>query len=161
MEAAAIGVVFTWRTTFACQLRLRLLTDRGVIQASTFPMPGSPWTSIVGLVFLALVIVGLGISGRQSALYFWHKTAFLVVVLGIPVITLMLWVGWLIVRPRVVAHTGDRMKSVWTEQGPRYGGRPRRPRGSNRSGRATGDHGRIGQCDDQHRQDPAADAEHR
>ena len=93
MEAAAIGVVFTWGTTFACQLRLRLLTDRGVIQASTFPMPGSPWTSIVGLVFLALVIVGLGLSGRQSALYFWHKTAFLVVVLGIPVITLMLWVG--------------------------------------------------------------------
>ena len=29
LEAAAIGVVFTWGTIFACQLRLRQLTDRG------------------------------------------------------------------------------------------------------------------------------------
>jgi L-asparagine permease len=121
LEAAAIGVVFTWGTIFACQLRLRRLTDRGVIPASTFPMPGSPWTSIIGLVFLALVIVGLAISGWQSSPYFWHKTAFIVVSLGIPIIAAMLWVGWLIVRPRVVAHTGDRMRSVWTDDGARYG----------------------------------------
>jgi L-asparagine permease len=84
-------------------------------------MPGSPWTSIVGLVFLALVLVGLGISGWQSSPYFWHKTAFIVVVIGIPIIAVVLLVGWLIVRPKVVAHTGDRMGSVWTDDGPRYG----------------------------------------
>ena len=121
LEAAAIGVVFTWGTIFACQLRLRRLTDRGVIPASTFPMPGSPWTSIVGLIFLALVIVGLAVSGWQSSPYFWHKTAFVVVVIGIPVIALMLWVGWLIVRPKVAAHTGGRMGAVWTDSGLRYG----------------------------------------
>ena len=121
LEAAAIGVVFTWGTIFACQLRLRRLSDRGVIPASSFPMPGSPWTSYIGLVFLALVIVGLAVSGWQSSPYFWHKTAFVVVVIGIPVIAAMLWAGWLIVRPKVVAHTGDRMKSVWTDDGPRYG----------------------------------------
>ena len=121
LEAAAIGVVFTWGTIFACQLRLRRLTDRGVIPASTFPMPGSPWTSIVGLIFLALVIVGLAVSGWQSSPYFWHKIAFVVVVIGIPVIVLALWVGWLIVRPKVVAQTGGRMQSVWTDDGPRYG----------------------------------------
>jgi L-asparagine permease len=121
LEAAAIGVVFTWGTIFACQLRLRRLSDRGVIPASTFPMPGSPWSSIVGLVFLALVIVGLAISGWQSSPYFWHKTAFVVVVIGTPAIAAMLWVGWLIVRPKVVAHTGNRMGSVWTDDGPRYG----------------------------------------
>ncbi len=121
LEAAAIGVVFTWGTIFACQLRLRRLTDRGVIPASTFPMPGSPWTSIFGLVFLALVIVGLAVSGWQSSPYFWHKTAFVVVTIGIPVILLALWVGWLIVRPKVSAHTGGRMGSVWTDDGPRYG----------------------------------------
>jgi len=121
LEAAAIGVVFTWGTIFACQLRLRRLSDRGVVPASSFPMPGSPWTSIVGLVFLGLVIAGLGVSGWQSSPYFWHKTAFVVVVIGIPVIALMLWVGWLIVRPKVAAHTGGRMGAVWTDSGPRYG----------------------------------------
>ena len=45
----------------------------------------------------------------------------MVVIIGIPVIFLALWVGWLIVRPKVVAQTGGRMQSVWTDDGPRYG----------------------------------------
>lgn len=67
------------------------------------------------------MIVGLAVSGWQSSPYFWHKTAFIVVIIGIPVIAAMLWAGWLIVRPKVVAHTGGRMGSVWTDDGPRYG----------------------------------------
>ena len=46
LEAAAIGVLFTWGTIFACQLRLRRLTDRGVIPPSPFRMPGYPWTEL-------------------------------------------------------------------------------------------------------------------
>jgi L-asparagine permease len=120
LEAAAIGVVFTWSTIFLCQIRLRQLTDRGVIPASSFPMPGSPWTSIVGLAFLAFVIIGMAISGWQSSPYFWHKTTFLVVVFGIPIIAVVFMAGWFIVKPKVRAHTGGRMKSVWTNDGPRY-----------------------------------------
>lgn len=120
LEAAAIGVVFTWASIFLCQIRLRRLSDRGVIPPSPFPAPLSPWTSIVGLVFLALVIVGMAISGWQASPYFWEKTNFLVVVIGIPVIALVLGVGWLYARPRVVADTGGRMQSVWTDDGPRY-----------------------------------------
>src|SRR5919199_4446701 len=45
LEAAAIGVIFTWGTIFACQLRLRKLSDRGVIPPSPFKMPGHPYTS--------------------------------------------------------------------------------------------------------------------
>jgi len=120
LEAAAIGVVFTWASIFLCQIRLRRLSDRGVIPPSPFPAPFSPWTSIVGLVFLALVIVGMAISGWQASPYFWEKTNFLVVVIGIPVITLLLGVGWLCARPKVMADTGGRMQSVWTDDGPRY-----------------------------------------
>lgn len=120
LEAAAIGVVFTWASIFLCQIRLRRLSDRGVIPPSPFPAPFSPWTSIVGLVFLALVIVGMAISGWQASPYFWEKTNFLVVVIGIPVITLLLGIGWLCARPKVVADTGGRMQSVWTDDGPRY-----------------------------------------
>src|SRR4051812_35857987 len=63
LEAAAIGVVFTWGTIFACQLRLRKLVNKGVIPRSPFQAPGYPWTSYIGLAFLALVIVGLAVGG--------------------------------------------------------------------------------------------------
>src|SRR5262249_501503 len=63
LEAAALGVLFTWGTIFACQLRFRQLTNLGVIRPSTFPMPGYPYTSIGGLVFLGLVVLGMAVSG--------------------------------------------------------------------------------------------------
>ncbi len=42
LEAAAIGVLFTWSTIFFCQLRLRQLSNKGVIPPSPFQMPGHP-----------------------------------------------------------------------------------------------------------------------
>jgi L-asparagine permease len=124
LEAAAIGVLFTWATIFLCQLRLRSLVDRGVIPRSPFQMPGSPWTSYLGLAFLVLVVVGMAVSGWQSSPYFWHKTNFVVVVIGIPVIAIALAAGWAIVKPKVVANTGDRLKAVWSNDGPTYGPKP-------------------------------------
>ncbi|MFP5347624.1 MAG: amino acid permease [Actinomycetes bacterium] len=121
LEAAAIGVVFTWGTIFASQLRLRQLSDRGVIPASPFRMPGSPYTSIIGLVFLGLVIVGMAIAGWQSSPYFSHKVTFLVVVFGIPIIAAALAIGWKLVKPAVVANTGGRIEAVWSNDGPTYG----------------------------------------
>jgi L-asparagine permease len=121
LEAAAIGVLFTWGTIFLCQLRLRSLVNRGVIPASPFQMPGHPYTSIIGLVFLVLVLVGLAVSGWQSSPYFFHKTTFLVVVFGIPILALALEIGWRVVKPKVVANTGDRLKAVWSNDGPTYG----------------------------------------
>jgi L-asparagine permease len=122
LEAAAIGVVFTWGTIFACQLRLRQLSNRGVIPASPFRMPGYPWSSYFGLGFLVLVLVGMAVSGWQSSPYFWHKVSFLVVVLGIPFLVIVLWIGWKVVKPRVVADTGGRIKAVWSNDGPTYPG---------------------------------------
>ncbi|WP_111766077.1 amino acid permease [Nakamurella deserti] len=121
LEAAAIGVVFTWGTIFVCQLRLRKLVDRGVIPKAPFQMPGSPYTSWIGLVFLGLVLVGMAISGWQSSPEFWHKTSFIVIVIGIPVIALLLTIGWNVVRNRVVENTGGRMGPHWTDEGPAYG----------------------------------------
>ncbi len=120
LEAAAIGVVFTWATIFLSQLRLRQLVNKGVIPPSKFQAPGYPVTSIIGLVFLAFVLCGMAFSGWQSSPYFWHKTNFVVVVVGIPVIALVLAIGWLIARPKVVANTGGRLKAVWSDDGPTY-----------------------------------------
>lgn len=121
LEASAIAIIFTWATIFLCQLRLRWLTDHGIIPASSFKMPGSPWTSYVGLAFLVLVLGGMAISGWQSSPYFWHKTDFIVVVIGIPVLAVIFEAGWLIVRSRVIEHTGGRIKAVWSDDGPTYG----------------------------------------
>jgi L-asparagine permease len=121
LEAAAIGVVFTWATIFLCQLRLRSLVTRGVIPASPFQMPGHPYTSIIGLAFLGLVIVGLAVSGWQASPYFAHKVTFLVVVFGIPILAVLLALGWRMVKPAVIANTHGRIKAVWSNDGPTYG----------------------------------------
>lgn len=120
LEAAAIGVIFTWASIFLCQLRLRSLVDKGVIPASPFQMPGHPWTSYIGLAFLGLVIVGMAISGWQSSDHFWHKTNFIVVVIGIPVLAALLTIGWFACKPKVMANTGGRIGPVWSDDGPTY-----------------------------------------
>jgi L-asparagine permease len=120
LEAAALGVLFTWGIIFACQLRLRRLSNRGVIPASAFQMPGYSYTSIAGLLFLALVVVGMAISGWQSSPYFWHKTDFLVVGIGIPVIALLLTIGWVLAKPKIAASVNGRLKPVWSDDGPTY-----------------------------------------
>jgi L-asparagine permease len=121
LEAAAIGVIFTWGTIFLCQLRLRQLVNKGVIEASPFQAPGYPWTSYVGLGFLGLVLVGMAISGWQASPDFFHKTNFLVVVFGIPILAGILAIGWRFVRPLVVENTGNRLAPVWSDTGPTYG----------------------------------------
>jgi L-asparagine permease len=120
LECASIGVLATWTSIFICQIRLRQLSDRGVVPPSAFRAPGSPYTSIVGLVFIALVLAGMAVSGWQESPDFWHKTTFIVVVIGLPVIALVLALGWRIARPRVMANTNGRIGSVWTLDGPRY-----------------------------------------
>jgi L-asparagine permease len=121
VEATSVMILFTWGTIFACQLRLRQLTNRGVIPKGSFQAPGYPYTSIIGLVFLVLVGVGLAIAGWQSSPYLLHKTSFLVVVFGIPVLAIILMISWRLVKPKVMDNTGGRIKSVWTLNGPRYG----------------------------------------
>lgn len=124
LEASSIAEVFVWSTIFLCQLRLRQLVRRGVIPKSPFQAPGYPWASILGLVFLVLIVVGMAISGWMSSPHFWHKADFIVVVIGIPVLAAILGLGWLAVKPRVAARTNGRLAPVWTLNGPTYGDAP-------------------------------------
>jgi L-asparagine permease len=62
------------------------------------------------------------ISGWQSSPYFWHKTSFIVVVFGVPIIVGLLIGGWFIVRPKVMAHTNGQILAVWSDDGPTYPG---------------------------------------
>jgi L-asparagine permease len=83
-------------------------------------MPGYPCTSIAGLLFLVLVVAGMAISGWQSSPYFCHKTDFLVVVIGIPLIALLLTIGWMLAKAKVAASLDGRLRPVWSDDGPTY-----------------------------------------
>ncbi|MDF0531428.1 amino acid permease [Tsukamurella sp. 8F] len=120
LEASSIAIVFVWGSIFVSQIRLRQLSDAGVVPASPFRAPFSPWTSYIGLVFLVFVIGGMAISGWQSSPDFWGKTDFIVVVFGIPALAVLLTIGWFLVKPAVVANTGGQIRATWTLQGPTY-----------------------------------------
>jgi L-asparagine permease len=45
-----------------------------------------------------------------------------VVVFGIPILAVALYIGWMVVKPKVVANTGGRIQSIWTKDGARYMG---------------------------------------
>ncbi|RNI21720.1 amino acid permease [Flexivirga caeni] len=121
LGATSICILFTWGTIFACQLQLRHLVNKGVIERSPFQMPGHPWTSIIGLAFLGYVLIALAISGWQESTQFWKKTDFLVVVFGLPVIVVLLAIGWTAVRKAVSADRGGQLGPYWTEEGPAPG----------------------------------------
>jgi L-asparagine permease len=120
LEASALGVLFTWGTIFLCQLRLRQLVNKGIVPKSPFQMPGSPYTSYIGLAFLALVLVGMCISGWQESPNFWEKTNFLVVVIGIPVLAVLLGIGWMAVKSKVHANTDGHLHAHWSVDDPQH-----------------------------------------
>ncbi|MCX2747114.1 amino acid permease [Arthrobacter sp. MI7-26] len=89
LNTASIGVIFTWGAIFASQIALR--HQKGKI--STLPMPGSPWTSWVGLVALLAITVLIGFdtmtskTGEVFLLGLWTLAT-------IPFFAVVLWLGW-------------------------------------------------------------------
>ncbi|WP_051092836.1 amino acid permease [Jongsikchunia kroppenstedtii] len=113
LEAASIGIVFTWSTIFLCQLRLRQLVNRGVIPPGKFQAPGYPWTSLFGLAFLGFVVIGMAIDGWVSNPKYGDKLDFWVVVGGIPFIAVVMIAGWFVVRGKVTDNTSGQLDSIW------------------------------------------------
>lgn len=107
INTASVAVVFIWGSIFAAHIRLRRLTDRGLLPVKGFRAPFAPWSSYAGLAFLVFVIVGMAISGWQSAPHFWGKGDFIVVVVGIPALAVVLVAGWFLVRRRVMEHAAS------------------------------------------------------
>ncbi|MHA7177897.1 amino acid permease [Arthrobacter sp. Sr24] len=93
LNMASIGVIFTWGSIFACQIMLR--RKRGKV--SSLPMPGSPWTSWIGLGALLIITVLIGFDtmtkpdGSEYLLGLWTLCT-------IPVLAVALWFGWQFVK---------------------------------------------------------------
>ena len=67
---ALVGSLWTWGMIMFAHLGFRRAVAAGRIKASSFRMPGAPFTNWVVLGFLAMVAIFLGIdAGTRVALY--------------------------------------------------------------------------------------------
>jgi L-asparagine permease len=87
---ASLGVVATWATIIVCQMRLRTASLRGEVERPAYRMPGAPYTGWATLVFLALVIVLMAFAGPAEQVAFW----------SIPVLAVVLFIGWRVIQNR-------------------------------------------------------------
>ncbi|WP_189259823.1 amino acid permease [Lentzea flava] len=100
---ASLGVVSTWATLIICQMRLRQKALKGEIERPSYRMPGAPYTSWLTLAFLALVIGQMAFSdGEAERIAFW----------SIPVLALVLFLGWRFVKSRQTAAAQQELVSV-------------------------------------------------
>ena len=87
----AIGILSTWGMIMICHLLFWRKTQQGELTRPGYRLPGSPWTELVTLAFLASVLVLMyadGGAGRTT-------------VLCLPLIVGALVGGWFGVRRRV------------------------------------------------------------
>jgi L-asparagine permease len=87
---ASLGVIITWATLLFCQVRLRERAERGELERPGLRMPGSPYTNYAGLAFLGLVVILMAFADSEQQIAFW----------SIPVIAVVLFTGWRLVRNR-------------------------------------------------------------
>jgi L-asparagine permease len=97
IAVASLGVVATWATLIYSQLRMRQAALRGEVERPSYRMPGAPYTGWATLGFLLLVVVLMGFSDGAEKIAFY----------SIPVLAVILAVGWRIVSRRQRAAVGD------------------------------------------------------
>ncbi|MCD9874930.1 amino acid permease [Streptomyces guryensis] len=91
LNFAAIGILSTWGMIMICHLLFWQKTQKGELTRPGYRLPGSPWTELVTLAFLASVLVLMyadGGAGRTT-------------VLCLPLIVGALVGGWFGIRGRV------------------------------------------------------------
>ncbi|RPF30036.1 asparagine:proton symporter (AAT family) [Streptomyces sp. Ag109_G2-6] len=92
LNLAAIGILATWGMIMVCHLLFWRKTRNGELTRPAYRLPGSPWTEVVTLAFLASVLVLMYADGGAA------RTT----VLCVPLIGAGLVAGWFAVRGRVV-----------------------------------------------------------
>jgi L-asparagine permease len=91
LNFAALGILSTWGMIMVCHLMFWRRSEAGLVARPSYRLPGSPWTEIVTLVFLASVLVLMWADGGAG------RTT----VMCLPLIVAMLVAGWYAVRGRV------------------------------------------------------------
>lgn len=112
LNIASLGILASWATIVLCQMRFVRMTQAGVLRRPSFRLPGSPWSGAAVLVFLAAVLVLMAIDYPVGTY----------TVAAIPLIAILLVIGWYAVRGRVMAAANERMG--WTGEFPVRADRP-------------------------------------
>lgn len=103
LNLAALGIISAWAFIMVCQLRLRQEIKKGNAADVPFKLPGAPFTSWLTLLFLLSVLVLMAFDYPNGTY----------TIAAIPVLALLLFVGWFGVRKRVqevaqTAPSGER-----------------------------------------------------
>jgi L-asparagine permease len=99
LNVAALGILASWGTIVACQLRLVAWSASGVVRRPAFRLPGSPWTGYLTLLFLLGVLVLMAFDYPVGTF----------TIASLVVIVPALVVGWFAVRKRVEDAAAERM----------------------------------------------------
>lgn len=90
LNIASLGILSTWSFIVVCQMKLRSSINRGENEPVAFRMPFAPFTSWLTLAFLAGVLVLMAFDFPDGT----------VTVCAIPVLAIILTLGWILLRRR-------------------------------------------------------------
>ncbi|MYW62811.1 amino acid permease [Streptomyces sp. SID8379] len=102
IEVSSIGIIGTWVMIMVAHLAFVRKAKQGVVERPSFRLPGSPVTEIVTIVFLLLVL-GLMWNDAETG----RKTLSL-----IPVIALLLFVGWFRARKNIARKAAEQLTNA-------------------------------------------------
>ncbi len=101
LNYASIGILATWGMIMISHLLFWRKARAGEVDRPAYRLPGSPLTEIVTLAFLATVVVLM-----------WFDDEGRMTVLSLPVLVVLLVVGWFAVRRRVTARLQEQKTIV-------------------------------------------------
>ena len=102
LNFASLGIVSSWAFIVLCQLKLRQAIKEGKADDISFKLPGAPFTSWLTLLFLFSVIVLMAFD-YPTGTY---------TVACIPLIIILLIIGWYGVRKRVQMITAQQHDDI-------------------------------------------------
>ncbi len=91
LNVASLGIISSWGFIVLCQLRLRKAIKEGKADDVSFKLPGAPFTSWLTLLFLFSVLVLMAFDYPNGTY----------TIASIPLIAVILVLGWFGVRKRV------------------------------------------------------------
>ncbi|PPI88911.1 L-asparagine permease [Candidatus Pantoea edessiphila] len=91
LNYASLGIISSWSFIMICQLRLRKAIKEGKVEDVNFKLPGAPFTSWLTLFFLFFVLILMAFDYPNGTY----------TIASIPLIALILVLGWFKVRKRV------------------------------------------------------------
>jgi len=94
LNMASLGIIASWAFIMVCQMRLRKAIREGKAEKVSFRLPGAPVTSWLTLLFLASVLVLMAFDYPNGTY----------TIASIPLIAVILVLGWFGVRKRVHAE---------------------------------------------------------